>query len=57
MYPREQRLKAIQIVALIGWIALCVLMYFMFKARYDHECEGVELAVKTMTKAFRKNRR
>ena len=46
--------KAVQIAALIGWIALCVLMYFMFKARYDHECEAVEQAVKTMTKAFDK---
>lgn len=45
---------AVSIVGLVGWIALCALMYYMFTGQYQHECEAIELALKTMTKAFDK---
>ncbi len=46
------KVTVVSIVVLIGWLLMCGMMFVFFYNQYQHECQAVELTLKTMTKAF-----
>lgn len=48
------QVKVVPIVVLVGWCLMCAMMFVLFYNQYQHECQAIELTVKTMVKAFDK---